>query len=377
MAGIYVHIPFCRQACHYCDFHFSVSLKGQEAFWRALDRELEMRCRFFGEAKPRTLYLGGGTPSLVSVADLERLLDGIRAAFPGCALEEITLEANPEDVSPERVRQWMEMGINRVSLGVQSLLPEFLSSMNRSHNAAQSLHALDHLFGKGMENISIDLIYHHPGLTPEGLEEQVLRLMQWPLVHVSAYQLTVEPGTFLGRETQSGRFLPSPDEESWAQHRALCASLARFGILPYETSNFSKPGWESRHNSSYWFGAPYLGLGPSAHSFDGAATRMWNPRSTGAWAQALGKGTLPLQAETLSMYDRHNEYLMTRLRLTKGFTWADYAGQFGGEAMGRLRHAWASWHQKGCIALTEEGACLTPEGRLWADGIASDGFWLA
>lgn len=342
----------------------------------ALEREINLRSRFFGHAKPRTLYLGGGTPSLVSVADLERLLEQIRAAFPEVVFEEITLEANPEDVSAERVRQWMEMGINRVSLGVQSLLPEFLSRMNRSHSAAQSLHALDHLFGKGLGNISIDLIYHHPGLTPEGLEEQVVRLMQWPLVHVSAYQLTVEPGTFLGREAQSGRFLPAPDEESWGQHRALCEALERYGIVPYETSNFSKPGWESRHNSSYWFGAPYLGLGPSAHSFDGVGTRMWNPRSTGAWVQALSKGTLPLQTETLSMNDRHNEYLMTRLRLTKGFTWADYSERFGAEASGRLRQAWESWQAKGCVALTHDGACLTPEGRLWADGIASDGFWL-
>ena len=380
MSGLYLHIPFCRQACHYCDFHFSTSLARKPAVLAALAREAELRADYFGPAAApvSSIYFGGGTPSLLSTDELNELFEVIQRHFPWEANAEITLEANPDDLTAAWLTGLRTTPVNRLSIGIQSFHEPHLQLMNRAHSAAEAAACVQLAQDAGFENLSIDLIYGIPapdhGIWTRDLETA----LALGAPHLSAYALTVEPRTALGRWTEKGRFQPSTDDFTAQQFEQLTATLTSAGYEHYEISNFAWPGREARHNSAYWQGAPYLGLGPSAHSFDGRSTRQANVASNAAYLTALGKGELAATTEHLTPTDRANEYLMTALRTSRGLDLTRLRDEMGRDLRATHAATLADLTTRG-LATLEAGATgesgapsvlrLTAAGRLLADEI--------
>ena len=316
---LYVHIPFCRQNCSYCDFYFSVNKRHEAAFFAALRRELQSRAEEIRRYGPlQSIYFGGGTPSYAD----ERLLAGfmaeIRALLEVAPEAEITLEANPEDITRSHLSGWKALGINRISVGIQSFDDTHLRLMNRSHDAAEARRALDLLAAEGPENVTMDLIYGIPGQTAENWRRQLSLFLDYAFPHLSAYALTVEEGTLLHRMVQKGRIRMPADEDYETAFRMLHRTLEKNGWEHYEISNFARPGYRSRHNTAYWQGHPYTGLGPSAHSYDGRRLRRWNVANLHRYIRGLEKGEKYYETETLADRDRYNEYIMTGLRMKEG-----------------------------------------------------------
>jgi oxygen-independent coproporphyrinogen-3 oxidase len=401
MGGIYVHIPFCRQACRYCNFHFSTTHTLMNAVVEGIVREAELRRTGWATwcaraatpppgrpdaagdrpsaERPASLYLGGGTPSLLPPAALERLLAGLMryAPLPGA---EITLEANPDDVTPERVAAWRAAGINRLSLGVQSFRDADLAWMGRAHRAEDARRALERLAAAGFMDLSADLIYGLPELDDDAWRANIDELVARGLPHVSAYALTLEPRTALAHAVAVGRETAPDPARAERQFRILAEALDRAGYVAYEISNWCLPGHAAVHNSAYWGERPYLGLGPAAHGFDGHAERQWNvahnPRYVEAVAAAHAAGDatlLPLERETLTAAERLNERLMTGLRTTWGVP-RHGVEAFGRTALAAVERAAARWVASGHLGADAEGWWLTPSGRFLADGIAADLF---
>src|SRR5580692_5842500 len=374
MAGIYLHIPFCRQACHYCNFHFSTSLQGMNDFVPALLKEMERRSDYLGASTVGTIYLGGGTPSLLDPAELHGILDRLKMLF---ALEpdpEITLEANPDDMTDrQKLNAWRSAGINRLSIGIQSFHDGDLRWMNRAHDAAQAAESIRLAQEEGFDNISIDLIYGGPTLPDDHWEHNVAEAIRLRVPHLSCYALTVEPRTALDKLIRGHRRADvSPDDQA-RQLLLLMEWMDRAGYEHYEISNFALPGHRSRHNSAYWKGIPYLGLGPSAHSYDGYS-RQWNISNNARYIAALAGGTLPVgEKEVLTPVQQLNEYIMISLRTMEGIE-PDVVGlRFGSGAADALERRAARHIQSGMIIRTEK-LVLTKEGKLLADGIAADLF---
>ena len=318
MAGIYLHIPFCRQSCSYCDFYFSVNKKHEEAFFNALRAELALRRRELNLEPVETVYFGGGTPSYASPAHIERILEWLSREVPLQSGVEITLEANPDDMSPENLRRWKAMGINRLSVGVQSFEDRFLKLLRRSHDARRVEEALHEAQAAGFDNLNLDLIYGIPGMDTEDWKAQINTFLQWNIPHLSAYALTVEPGTLLDFQVKKGKIHLPPEEIYANQFFQLRRMLHEAGFYHYEISNFALPGYESRHNSSYWEGKAYYGFGPSAHSYDGEKIRRWNVSNLHRYIRGIqGEGPW-YETEILTPADRYHEYVMTRLRTDKG-----------------------------------------------------------
>lgn len=319
MGGIYLHIPFCKQACSYCDFYFTTTQRYKSAFVEGLLKEIELRAGFFPEETLiQTVYLGGGTPSLLENQDLQRIFDQLRKYFQIAEDAEITLEANPDDLSAERLKALKQTGINRLSIGIQSFRSIDLQLMNRAHSADQARNCVPLAQAAGFENLTIDLIYGIPGLTFEEWQANVQQAIKLGVPHISAYALTVEEKTLLHHQVAKGTVNVPPDEAYQDQYFYLIDALAEAEIQQYELSNFARPGFESRHNSAYWHGIPYLGLGPSAHSFMGNG-RSWNVANLAHYLKHLETGQLPTQeTEVLSPRDQVNEYIMTGLRLSRG-----------------------------------------------------------
>ncbi len=377
MPGLYLHIPFCRRACHYCDFHFSTSLGRKTELLTALQRETRLRAGFFG-AGPRpvlsSVYFGGGTPSLLTADELATLFAAIEAEFSLVPDAEITLEANPDDLTPA----WLAAvraatPINRLSIGIQSFHQPYLQQMNRAHSAEEALRCVDAARVAGFTNFSIDLIYGIPPAVP-GDHAVWRRDLETALAlappHLSAYALTVEPDTALGRWTATGRFRPAPDEFTAEQFELLTATLTSAGYQHYEVSNFALPGREARHNSAYWAGDAYLGLGPSAHSFDGGFQRSANVASNAAYIAALQHDELPLTVENLTPLNRAHEVLMTTLRTTAGCNLTHLREQFGYDLQATHRQELAELTTSSLAEISPESVLrLTPAGRLLADGI--------
>jgi oxygen-independent coproporphyrinogen-3 oxidase len=371
LSGIYLHIPFCKQACTYCDFYFSTSLTNKDAVVGAILRELEVRSSYLADKNISSIYFGGGTPSLLSKADLERILGEIGKRFNWDKDAEITLEANPDDITVEVLRDWKTSGINRLSIGLQSFNDAELKWMNRAHTAAESVSSVKMAQDAGFENITIDLIYGSKFQTVSSWENTLQTAIGLNTQHISSYNLTIEKKTVLGINQAKGKEPEVDDELSSRQFLIMLDTLRSAGFIQYEISNFGKEGFFAKHNSNYWLQHPYLGIGPSAHSFNGTS-RQWNVRNNVLYVKTLNDGSSFFEKEELSPQDRYNEYVLTRLRTIWGCDLNEIKALFGEET---AQHFIAGINSKRNFVEEKNGIyTLNQEGKLQADGIASDLF---
>ncbi len=372
MAGIYIHIPFCRQSCHYCNFHFATSLRYKNEMLSALLKEIDGRADYLQNEPVETIYFGGGTPSLLELTEIRSLVSAIPGRFSVAPGVEITIETNPDDITEEKLVGWKQAGINRLSVGVQSFVEEDLRWMNRAHHAQQAFDSLRSA-QQYFDNITADLIYGTPRLTEEQWKQNVDTMLSLEIPHLSCYALTVEPKTPLDKMIRQHHSEDiDPDKQS-AQFLLLMQWLEEAGYEHYEISNFAKPGWRSRHNSSYWQGKKYLGIGPSAHSFDGG-TRQWNISNNTIYIDSIQKGIIPAEKETLTPVQQWNEYIMTSLRTMEGTDVGRIVKNSGVLQEAILRKA-AKFIQTGLMNFTDNHLVLTREGKLLADGIAAELFF--
>jgi oxygen-independent coproporphyrinogen III oxidase len=373
MAGIYLHIPFCRRACNYCNFHFSTSLKQKDEMVAAIVKEVELTPYFTHHPKTliNTIYFGGGTPSILAASDLQLILNALHKKFTISQPAEVTLEANPDDITAEKLAQWKALGINRFSLGIQSFDDQELQWMNRSHTGTQALQCIDGILHAGFTNFSVDLIYGSPLLTNDGWKKNIEIILQKQIPHVSCYALTIEPKTALDKMIALKK-KENVDPEKQAQQFLLLMDLMQTGgYNHYEISNFSLPDKHSRHNSSYWSGELYYGFGPSAHSFSGSS-RCWNVANNALYISQIQKGILPFEEEILTPRQRLNEYIITALRTDAGLRFDFITKNFGADKTAVIKLACAKWVESKKIIQRNEKLTLTQEGKLFADGIAAD-----
>lgn len=371
MPGLYFHIPFCRKACTYCDFHFSTTLTDKARVLDAMRKELEQRSEYLGKGQLNTIYFGGGTPSLLTETELQGLMETAERFFNIQADAEISLEVNPDDVNADSLAAWKRAGINRLSLGLQSFDEQELAWMKRSHLAGQSVEAVRMAQDEGFDNISVDLIYGSKWQSEESWMKSLQNVLSLEVNHISAYNLTIEPKTELGLKHRRKQE-PDVDENlSATQFRMLRKTLLEAGYEHYEISNFAKPGFASRHNRAYWRGETYLGIGPSAHSFDGRS-RQWNLSNNPQYCKALENGLPFFEREELSARQRYNEYVMTGLRNTDGCDLAYIRTQFGENTEAYFLKQVAS--RAKWLNISGTRYTLNEEGLLLADALASDLF---
>ncbi len=373
MAGIYIHIPFCKQACTYCNFHFSTSLKQKNDLIAALLKEIRLTPLFSGNPVIETIYFGGGTPSILDEKELQSIMSALYKKFPMAEEAEITLEANPDDIDAAQPVRWKQAGINRLSIGIQSFYERDLQWMHRAHNAAQAVDSITLAQASGIRNISADLIYGIPGLTDEEWHENVYKLVALKVPHVSCYALTVEPSTILHHQIRKKQRTDIDPDQQARQFLLLMSWLKKYGYEHYEISNFSLPGKRSRHNSSYWKGKPYYGLGPAAHSFDGKDTRYWNIANNSRYIRSLQQDIIPAEKEVLTATQKVNEYIMTALRTMEGISLDLVAARFGNGVSDRILDI-AKSYSPSRLVVQDNFLKLTDEGKLFADGIAADMF---
>ncbi len=375
MQGIYLHIPFCKQACHYCDFHFSTSLKHKTALIDALHKEIELRKNYLDNSAINSIYFGGGTPSLLSIAEIEGLLNTIAKNFSFDGSAEITLEANPDDISTQKVNEFKQAGINRLSIGIQSFFEEDLVWMNRAHSASEAETCIDIALQSGIENMTADLIYGYPLLSDEKWASNIEKMLSSGVNHLSAYSLTVEPKTALAHQIKKGTS-PVPLAESAAHHfEMLMDAIALKGWTHYEISNYCKTDNYALHNTNYWKNKPYLGLGPSAHSYNGVA-RQWNIANNAQYIKKIEEGILPAETEKLTKTDTYNEYVMTRLRTKWGISLEDVVQSWGDVFAEHLKNEVQPFIANNKVKFVNNTYTLTQKGKLLADYIAGELFWL-
>jgi oxygen-independent coproporphyrinogen-3 oxidase len=375
MAGIYLHIPFCKQACHYCDFHFSTQVKSMPDLLQAMHRELQSRRNYLEGETVETIYFGGGTPSLLATDDLKRLIDAIHGYFPVASNAEITLEANPDDLTYHKIIELARTPVNRLSIGIQSFRDQDLQWMNRAHSSSQADFSVKCAQDRGFENITIDLIYSIPGLSDRDWMENIRKAVDLQIQHISAYSLTIEPQTAFGHQLAKQELQPVDDETGSKQFITLVQELARSGFQQYEVSNFCKPGMESKHNSAYWLGKKYLGIGPSAHSFNGTS-RQWNVSNNPRYAKGWMTGVPELETEMLDNRTRINEYLMTRLRTAWGVDLEFLQNTYGIDLWQLEKSRFEELIGDGLMHKDNHIITLTTQGLLRADRIASELFIL-
>ncbi|WP_100610904.1 radical SAM family heme chaperone HemW [Confluentibacter lentus] len=372
MAGIYIHIPFCKQACFYCDFHFSTSLKKKTELIDALIKELELRKNEFQGQFIETIYFGGGTPSLLKDYELQSILDAIYKNYKVVKNPEITLEANPDDLSEDVIKELSKSKINRLSIGIQSFFEDDLKGMNRAHNADEAKACLS-LATQYFDNITVDLIYGIPNMSLEKWNENLETVFSFGINHISSYALTVETNTALDNFIKKGNY-PAIDEDLALQHfNHLIEKTAEQGFVHYEISNFGKPNYFSKHNTSYWQGKPYLGIGPSAHSFNGNE-RSWNVRNNSIYINSLSYGVLPMETETLSLENKYNEYIMTGLRTIWGVSFDKIENEFGKDYLKNLKKSSEKFIEEGLLIIDEHILKTTQKGKFLVDGMASELF---
>ena len=374
MAGIYIHIPFCRKACHYCNFHFSTSLQKAPEVLKSIEKEMEIRSEEINE-EINTVYFGGGTPSLIESESIASILNQANKYFKIAPDAEITLEANPDDINLLKAKSWKSMGINRFSLGIQSFADENLQWMNRAHNAFQSFSAIETIRNAGFENFSIDLIYGTPGQSMEGWLKDVETTLELNIPHLSCYALTVEEKTALQTLIQKGEKQEVNQDEQAERFNILMELTAQAGYHHYEISNLALPGFESKHNSSYWEGLSYIGFGPSAHSYDGEK-RKWNIANNIKYVEAIAQHILPLEEETLSQNDKLNEYTMTSIRRSKGIEKNRLIQMGGEEKFLEIKKMIQPYLENNKVVEDEKSWRLTNQGKFFADGIAASLFIL-
>ena len=372
MAGLYIHIPFCKQACHYCDFHFSTNLQLMEQMMDSILLELQLRKAYLKGEAVDTIYFGGGTPSLVPVEYLEKILDQISTLFPG-SKQEITLEANPDDLNPQALAAWKSLGIDRLSLGIQSFQDQILKAYNRAHNSKEATQAIQLARAAGFEKFSIDLIYGYPHSDHRLWQLDLEEALRLDPGHLSAYSLTIEPKTTFGNWTKKGKFSPAEDEFVAQQFEYLQEQCDKAGYLQYEISNFSRPNQAAVHNSNYWKRSPYLGIGPSAHSFDGNS-RGFNPSSNTSYTKALAAGSVPFVLEELTPEECINEEILTGLRTSWGLDTGSLAERYHLDILEIKKGSITKLTELGMIHTEAKTLTLTRKGQLLADSIASDIF---
>ncbi len=370
--AIYIHIPFCKQACHYCDFHFSTSMKRKEEIVLALIREIQLRKNEFHGEIIETIYFGGGTPSVLTNAEILSLIEAVYENFEVIENPEITLEANPDDLSEERIIALSKTPINRLSIGIQSFFEDDLKLMNRAHNSDEAQKSLA-IATKYFDNISVDLIYGIPGLTNEMWLENIETALRFGIPHISSYALTVEPKTALHKLIQTGKIAEPKDDVAQDHFEVLVRTLTDNGFIHYELSNFGKPDYFSQNNSSYWLGKKYLGIGPSAHSFDGKS-RSWNIANNMLYLKSISADKLPHEIEILTQQDRYNEYVMTGLRTIWGVSLERIEKEFGKDYLNYLLNQADKFLIDGLLSIAENVMTTTAKGKFLADGIASDLF---
>jgi oxygen-independent coproporphyrinogen-3 oxidase len=369
MAGIYIHIPFCKQACHYCDFHFSTSLKYKDDLLQALVKELHLQKNYLQNQTIETIYFGGGTPSVLAAADINLLLDTITSLHTVTTDAEITLEANPDDLDKVKLQELRQTPINRFSIGIQSFFDEDLQWMNRVHRAQDAETSVKRAQDSGFENITVDLIYGYPLLTDQKWKHNFDKVFELGVPHVSAYAMTVEPQTALASFIRNKKQAAMSEQQSSEQFLMLMDAMQTKGFEHYEISNFCKPGHYSRHNSNYWRGVSYLGIGPSAHSYNGS-NRQWNIANNSKYIQQIYAGSPPAEIEELTENNRLNEYIMTSLRTSWGLD-LDYLNNIAGGAAAILIKEAIPYFEKEWISQTDNKIYLTQTGKLYADHIAA------
>ena len=387
MSGIYIHIPFCKQACHYCDFHFSTSLKKKEELVQAIATELILRKKEIN-GPIETIYFGGGTPSLLTIEELQFLIATIYENYEVIDAPEISLEANPDDLisvkelSKTIFEQYLSIGINRLSIGIQSFYEDDLKLMNRAHNAEEAGNCLTEAT-RHFDNITIDLIYGVPNMSNDKWKSNIEKALSFGVNHISSYALTVEPKTALASFIAKGKIDAPKDDVAHEHFKILVDTLENNGFVHYELSNFGKPNYFSKHNTSYWKGKTYLGVGPSAHSFNGKE-RSWNIANNIKYITAIQDNNLPIERETLSVSDRYNEYVMTGLRTIYGVSLDKVKSDFGYIYEAHIKKQSQKFIDQGLLVITSETryssnietkiVYTTQKGKFLCDGIASDLF---
>lgn len=367
-----MHIPFCKQACTYCNFHFTTSLRYKNELVKALAKEAEIEKEYLQGEEINTIYFGGGTPSILEISELELLISNLHKHHSVSTDTEITIETNPDNITAEKLQAWADLGINRLSIGVQSFFEEELRWMNRAHNAKQAISSL-RLAKEYFENITVDLIYGSPLLTDDMWKQNVDKVIELDIPHLSCYALTVEEKTPLYKLIRTNKSANVDDEKQARQFLLLMKWLRENGYEHYEVSNFAKNGFRSRHNSSYWKGEKYLGLGPSAHSYNGIE-RRWNIANNNLYLQVINEGFSHRETEVLTPTQKLNEFVMISLRTMEGLDLDKLQKQFGIDERKRVEIQLQKFISHGLIRLYESSAQLTDEGMLRADGIASELF---
>ena len=375
MAGIYIHIPFCKRRCIYCDFFSTTQSEKKADYVHALVRELEMRKDYVRNEEIETIYLGGGTPSQLSQEELEEIFTYIYKVYKVTPDAEITLEANPDDLTPEYVSMLRTLPINRISMGIQTFQEETLKLLHRRHTAQQAIEAFKRCREAGFQNISIDLMYGLPGETLDTWEQDLQQAIDLHPEHISAYHLIYEEGTALWNLREQNKVEEAEEELSLTLFKTLIERLTKAGYQHYEISNFCLPGLHSRHNSSYWTGKKYLGCGPSAHSFNGVS-RQWNVASLSAYIDGIRQGKPDFEVEELDLYTRYNDFVLTSIRTCWGMSLSHLRSMYG-EELYRYCLRMAKPHlEQGVLEISEDILKLTRKGIFISDGIMSDLMWV-
>ncbi len=374
MSGIYIHIPFCKQACNYCDFHFSTSMKKKDDMVFALAKEIKLRKNEFENEIIETIYFGGGTPSILKIDDIKFLINEVFNNFKVAENTEITIEANPDDLSENFIIELSKTLVNRISIGIQSFFEDDLKMMNRAHNSVEAKKCLEiatHYF----ENISVDLIYGIPNMSNQKWIENIDTVLRFGIKHISSYALTVEPKTALKKLIETGK-ISQPKDELAAEHfDILVKKLEENNFIHYELSNFGIKNYFSKNNSSYWLGKKYIGIGPSAHSFNGNC-RSWNVSNNNLYIKSILQNQLPNEIEILSKTDKYNEYIMTGLRTIWGVSLHNIATKFGETYLKHLQKQTKRYIDDELLFVENNVLKTTKKGKFLSDGITSDLFML-
>lgn len=373
MSGIYVHIPYCRKACTYCNFHFSTQLQHKTALVKALLREIAIQEQYLPANKINTIYFGGGTPSVLEEEELKAIMDALHTNYSIENDAEITFEINPDDASPAQLNFWKRQGINRLSIGVQSFQESELSFMNRSHTADQSLACIAMARDAGFNNISIDLIYGSHETSNQDWQKNIDTFLEKDIPHLSAYALTVEPKTKLSFDIAKGKVSQPNESKTIEQFEILMDVMAQNNFAHYEISNFAKPGCEAVHNSNYWTGKNYLGIGPSAHSYNGKS-RQWNIANNIKYIEAIENGRVPFELETLTQDNIYNERVMTALRTSNGCTRESIESYFDQTHIEAFDAATKTQLRAGNIELRDNVYVLTRQGKFIANSVMAEFF---
>ena len=373
MAGLYIHIPFCKQACYYCDFFFSTRQEQRTELVRAISSEIALQKNYLNGESLETIYVGGGTPSILLDEELDQILNAVHANFSIAESPEITLEGNPDDLTKEKLDYLFKAGVNRLSVGIQTFDNEILKSLNRAHDNLMARGCIDDAKNAGFKNISIDLIYAIPGRSDADWEKDVNDAIALSPQHISSYSLTIEEKTVFGKWTKQGKMKPVDDDVAARQLSLLIDILERANYEQYEVSNFSRPGFQSRHNSNYWKNRIYLGVGPSAHSYNGES-RQYNLSNNSMYLRSIQQDKVPSTVEVLSREDKINEYLLTSLRTSWGADLEILREQFSWDIINKNWDYIQSLQNKDLIVIEDNILRLTRQGRFLADKIASDLF---